>query len=285
MLRMHYQFPFVLRSLPVSLAVAAVLFCATSAQAQWTDPTQQPPGGNTDTPINVSSDTQFKDGSFGATELCLGSECRTSWPGADPDDLIFPNDRYIRSEDGWGRMYQSTNSHTYLYSPGHTYISAGSGNSRLLLTTSGNLYVYKENTTGYSDNRFGMGDGGNFFRVLNYGSNHARGGRTFLANYVNGSAEVGGYIDFRADVSSPYVRIRPPSNGRMYLDGAVCIGGECRTSWPESGVSSCTLHTQEVGGTGAQPSCPHYGGWVPTSPAYRVDHNDHRMYCGRVVCY
>ena len=53
-------FSFVAATIVTTVAISVVVF------AQWTEPTQAPPGGNVATPINVSATAQTKTGSIGA---------------------------------------------------------------------------------------------------------------------------------------------------------------------------------------------------------------------------
>lgn len=111
----------------VGLLVAATL--VVYAQSSWSGPTAAPPGNNTPAPLNVSAADQLKDGGLGVgrlavfgnayvsgnvgvgvtaptqaldvggyirggTGLCIGSDCRTSWPaggaGGIPSGAIMP---------------------------------------------------------------------------------------------------------------------------------------------------------------------------------------------------
>jgi len=79
-------------SLIAKVALIAVLIMGGAAfAANFTDPTQSPPNGNVEAPINVGSTAQAKAGNFGAnaiagqwvqgvTGLCIGSDCRSAWP-------------------------------------------------------------------------------------------------------------------------------------------------------------------------------------------------------------
>ena len=99
-------------SLPAIILSALV---ATTIVLAWTEPSQAPTGGNAPAPLNVSSASQYKSGALGiggllrgysnaifdgnvgigtvnpsqkldvagyvkGTGLCIGNDCRTSWP-------------------------------------------------------------------------------------------------------------------------------------------------------------------------------------------------------------
>lgn len=73
-------------------ALIAALFIGGSVLAAgFTQPTQSPPNGNVEVPINASAAAQAKAGNFaaaalygawvqGGSGLCIGSDCRTAWP-------------------------------------------------------------------------------------------------------------------------------------------------------------------------------------------------------------
>lgn len=68
------------------------------AAALWTGPQQTPPLGNTNVPINTGSANQAKagpleiEGDLTSTDgVCLGGECRTSWPSVGISDCNGPN--------------------------------------------------------------------------------------------------------------------------------------------------------------------------------------------------
>jgi len=51
-----------LKQVGLLTAALALALAANFAYGQWADPTSNPPGGNTDVPVNISSDYQVKDG-------------------------------------------------------------------------------------------------------------------------------------------------------------------------------------------------------------------------------
>lgn len=74
----------------VSLIALLVMGGAAFA-ANFTQPTQSPPNGNVEAPVNVGGTPQAKSGNFaanalagqwvqGVSGLCIGSDCRTAWP-------------------------------------------------------------------------------------------------------------------------------------------------------------------------------------------------------------
>ena len=65
--------------------------------ANFTQPTQTPPGGNVDAPVNVGATAQAKAVGFGASsltasivkglnEVCIGDDCRDVWPSGGSGD-------------------------------------------------------------------------------------------------------------------------------------------------------------------------------------------------------
>ncbi|OGZ23899.1 MAG: hypothetical protein A2896_03065 [Candidatus Nealsonbacteria bacterium RIFCSPLOWO2_01_FULL_43_32] len=97
--------------------ILALLLLSAFAAYGWTEPTQAPPGGNVATPLNTSNIGQSKEGGLilntgGATNglvidkgnLCLGADCRGSWPvaGAIPSGMIAMFDTSCPA--GWTRF-------------------------------------------------------------------------------------------------------------------------------------------------------------------------------------
>lgn len=82
----------------LTFGILAISFLAAFYVIAWQEPTQAPPGGNVAAPINVSDTGQIKTGNLvvnalgiSATSgnaltinsggnLCLGVDCRSSWP-------------------------------------------------------------------------------------------------------------------------------------------------------------------------------------------------------------
>lgn len=83
-----------------SFGIIATLV-SSIAYAQWSSPSQQPPGGNVDAPIHVGAGTQFKQGSLGANELCLGSDCRTEWPAGGGGNSNISHYSVTYTGSGW----------------------------------------------------------------------------------------------------------------------------------------------------------------------------------------
>ncbi len=52
--------------------VSFALIAGVSLVYAWTGPTQSPPDGNVDAPVNVSNSTQYKSGAFGVGGLFRG---------------------------------------------------------------------------------------------------------------------------------------------------------------------------------------------------------------------
>lgn len=71
--------------------IAVLVMGGVAFAANFTQPTQSPPNGNVEAPVNVGSTAQAKAGNFaaaavagqwvqGLTGLCIGSDCREEWP-------------------------------------------------------------------------------------------------------------------------------------------------------------------------------------------------------------
>ncbi len=99
----------------LSFGILVVCFAIAFYVMAWQEPSQAPPGGNVPAPINVGSTGQSKAGGLilntgGATNgliidkgnLCLGTDCRSSWPTAIPSGMIAMFDTSCPS--GWTRF-------------------------------------------------------------------------------------------------------------------------------------------------------------------------------------
>ena len=166
-------------------------------------------------------------------------------------------------------------------SPASTLDVVGTGNISSNLTLGGSLTaggtIYNTTTdTGNTSVYVGYGGTGTTgLRLLRYGPLHETlPNRVLIANYVGGDMNAGGYLDFRPEAAWPYLRIRPPAStaGRVLIDGQVgigitnptqqldvsgyvrgsqgmCIGSDCRTSWPTDTSTSYlygNVHTRQA---------------------------------------
>lgn len=83
------------------LSIFALVFIAGGiafAADVFNQPAANFPGGNAETPLNVSTQDQIKDGNLGAasvtgynlkgsSQVCIGGDCRSSWPVGGGSDL------------------------------------------------------------------------------------------------------------------------------------------------------------------------------------------------------
>ncbi len=100
----------------LTFGVLVICFAIAFYVVAWQEPSQVPPGGNVPTPLNVGPTGQSKSGGLilntgGAVNgliidkgnLCLGSDCRSSWPGGGiPSGMIAMFDTSCPS--GWTRF-------------------------------------------------------------------------------------------------------------------------------------------------------------------------------------
>jgi hypothetical protein len=140
----------------------------------------------------------------GGTGLCIGSDCRTSWP------------------DGGGYW-------------------AANGNN-IYNTNTGNVGI---GTTNPSAKLHVVG-----------GDIHIEGGRTI---YSSGRMHIHGEETlYLLNKSGVIVSRAWGGNGNLTVEGALCLGNVCRTSWPGGGGNlSCTYVTCSAPKNGTcQASCP-----------------------------
>ena len=79
--------------LSISLSIAFLTVMGVTIARGWVNPTVAPPGENVAAPINIGDATQVKSGALGVNgvlkgftdvigeqRLCIGNDCRSSWP-------------------------------------------------------------------------------------------------------------------------------------------------------------------------------------------------------------
>ena len=90
----------------LTFGILVICFAVAFYVIAWQEPSQSPPGGNVSAPINVGSEPQSKEGRISAPEfgdsdnpdyymnpsgqsalktLCLGANCRDTWPEVGSD--------------------------------------------------------------------------------------------------------------------------------------------------------------------------------------------------------
>jgi hypothetical protein len=113
----------------LTIIICLAMVAGVSVVSAWTGPTQSAPNGNTPEPINVSDTSQYKTGALGVggifhgysnayfdgnvdvvgsvkgTTICVGSDCRTSWPsgegGAETDPTVAAS---VKDGISWGEV-------------------------------------------------------------------------------------------------------------------------------------------------------------------------------------
>jgi hypothetical protein len=256
-----------IESLPVILLSTLIIAVIIYA---WTEPSQAPPQGNVPAPINVGATTQYKSGGLGVGGVlytyssayasgqmyagdwitsnkgfCIGSSCITQWPtGGGITGSGSAN--YIPI---WTGATSLGNSVIYQSSSG--YIGIGTTNPTSPLHVTGEIRSdYRLTLT--ARGALEQGSGSSDLRLMSVGNLEiSPGGIVTVGKSVKISGRLGtsGY-----DPDSGY-----PSgwgggiqtwdvyaHGGVRADKMLCIGSDCRTSWPAGGSPTtwdCTTVT------------------------------------------
>ena len=227
---------FFLATIISTLSAAAFPF-VTSA---WTGPTGSPPSNNVSAPINVGSAGQVKSGDFGILgNLGVG----TASPGAKID--LTGGNLIVRNTWGSsdtveinGNQIWNTGSTNGLYlqwsNPGGPVIVGGQGGATNNLSVYGNGWFRNGvNVSGSVGSQFGA--------TPNINANYD--------NHTGGGIEVsddGGFYDYNDGWitynGSTGLNIAgnngSGSSGTLTVQGNLCLGGSCITSWSQAGGGS-----------------------------------------------
>lgn len=89
----------IVRILTVAVITGLLVVGVVSAQT-WNAAPSNPPTNNAPAPINVSLTSQNKAGNFvanaiGANAFCMGSDCISAWPTAQPAEPVLASDIVI----------------------------------------------------------------------------------------------------------------------------------------------------------------------------------------------
>ena len=64
----------------LTFGILVISFFIAFYAIAWQEPVQSPPDGNVPAPINIGSEPQEKEGPLTLNTICIGEDCRESWP-------------------------------------------------------------------------------------------------------------------------------------------------------------------------------------------------------------
>ena len=200
-----------------TIVLSFVLALGINMVFAWTDPSANPPSGNVDMPINVSSTAQTKSGDLGVNNLTVNG-----------------GNVYLRSQTQ--RLYGSDTSALYYYSNHDTIVQM------LFRDAQGTDYgrIYG----GGDGLNFGFLDGDRNWSLLMAKDNYTsfRIDNTEKLRIDGDSLNLGGKEAIR--FSDSWLRLNQAGSfssgvytpGSMRADTSLCIGADCRTAWPSGGI-------------------------------------------------
>ena len=224
----------------ISLSLGVLCF-SQAVSAAWTNPGAAAPGGNVAAPINVGGVSQTKNGDLGANQFCLpagaNGGCISSWPSG-----------------GGGMSIGGTVTDGTL---GSVYFGGASG-----ALAQDNTNFFWNDTT----NRLGLGGVSSPAARLDVLGGIMSNGIVSTTGIIN----VGAAND--ATIGTINAGTGDAQQAGDIAGQRLCIGSDCRGSWPSSGGSGTV--TSVVAGTGLS------GGTITTTGTISLDSTLMASGCG-----
>lgn len=220
---------------PFQFLLLAILFLATlgSLSFAWTAPSATAPNGNVAAPINTGSAIQIKNGAFGANSLAIYGNSYlqdnlgigTTAAGGDIEISRDGTDSSIRFHDP---------------ADAHYAVGIDVSDGRKFKINYGALVGDAAHFTMLTDGRIGIGNTAPQYsldvngEIIADGWLRTRGNRGWYNQDYGG----GWYMS-----DTTWIRAYQNKNvitGGQLRGGQLCIGSDCRSSWPTGGISAVT---------------------------------------------
>ncbi len=211
------------------------------------------------------------------SEICLGGVCYSEWPETNLNGWSFSNNYFyddgeevVRASDEWLRLNQAGQFTSGVYTPGLIRADGGFQVDGRTAVDSSNRYHYayyngeydrfgKVNNSGFGIDADNTGD----YDILIYES------QIYTSNLrlgYSGSAILSTYN------TNENLTIDPSGSGDTIINGEICIGGVCRSSWPSTSESD-TLDSVADRGTSTNQFLTFAGFYDYNNTGYYVNPN------------
>ncbi len=217
--------------------VVAILFSAVTVSA-WSGSSANPPNQNTDEPINAGADTQYKAGGLGVggifevganfsindgniegvNSLCLNGDCKSNWPS------------------GGSSLWSQNGSDVY-YNDGK--VGIGTTNSSQKLDVAGGISGNKLNIDNIDIN----GNSIRFKKSAYSSIRKSSGSLQFRGHFARSRILLYDNMD-RIYIGDGDTDIR--LRGDVKGVNSLCLGGDCKSSWPSGGSSLWSQNGSDV---------------------------------------
>jgi hypothetical protein len=260
----------------ITIIVCTAVVAGVSLVYSWTGPTQTPPGGNVDAPINVSDVTQYKSGALGVGGVLHGYsnaifDGNVGIGAKTPTEKLEIADNFDADFD----MLTATSHSPSDISTIHIKRARGSLSAPTIVLNGDNLGAI--DAIGYDGSSYNRAaeiymsvdgtpalnsvPGAMYFSTRSAGDTTSWAGATRMVIRSNGNVGIG--------TTTPSQKLDVA--GYVKGQSGLCIGSDCRTSW----TLSCTsVYSGNICGNHASgyATCP--SGYIMTGGGYQLAYWD-----------